>query len=203
MVDGQAFLDEGAPLSATTKATPEVISMNTDGSILSAVKAFFLAYPTMVILGYFFFVLVHILAHKATAGSSPDFAFVALAVQAGMVYFSHFPVVIGVALSDKYDHVNARQQKEQTKGWMKRLWLAHINTIENFPVFAAGFFAALSLNVEASVRVSLSWTYVILRLIYTTIFGFGVTWPRSTCWLSSWLCCMMLYIGHWTGFWYI
>lgn len=127
---------------------------------------YFVTFPTLVFFAYLWFCVVHSTIH-AMVGSQTgeDCAFAALAIAAGMCWWTNFPPTIGLAFTrDGYDNANLRPQKAAASGWIYRANAVHINTMENFPVFAAGFFAALRLGLDTALITSLSWAFVVTRV---------------------------------------
>jgi len=170
---------------------------------------YFVRFPALCVVAYLLFVVLHSTIHAAQgADVCEDCAFGALAIAAGMCWFTNFPPSIGLAFTpDGYDNANLRPQKAAASGWIYRANCVHINTMENFPVFAAGFFTALRLGLDTALLGSLGWTFVLARVIYSVVYTVGLPDGfRSVTWFAGWLSCCMLYIGKWTGdsgFWYL
>lgn len=66
-----------------------------------------------------------------------------------------------------FDNRDPRAALARLEGFGKRAVAAHNNSIEAFPMFAVGVFAALSRGVTAETVAYLSIAFVVLRSIYT------------------------------------
>merc|ERR1711907_416176 len=109
--------------------------------------------PLLVAVGFGLFMGLHAAVH-AIAGDSPNnkAKYFWLMIQAGMCWWTNIPPTIGLVLTGPgYVNANSRAQKDAAPGWIHRCWLAHLNTHENFPIFAAGFFVAINLQLDDSV----------------------------------------------------
>lgn len=88
-------------------------------------------------------------------------------------------------LEGGYDNRHPREQHALLDGFGKRALATHQNTIEAFPMFAAGLLAALWAEANIEIIEYLCVTFVLARLIYSLCYLFDVHILRSIAWTAG------------------
>lgn len=81
-----------------------------------------------------------------------------------------------------YNNREPRKQQAQLQGWGARALSAHQNTLEAFPIFAAGMLAAMFQQGDSSMINTLGWTYLLARVGYVILYVLDWHWQRSLVW---------------------
>ncbi|UTA47850.1 MAPEG family protein [Simiduia sp. 21SJ11W-1] len=106
-----------------------------------------------------------------------------LLLAALMIVISKAPVAVAMArLDGRYDNRNPRAQQARLEGFGARALAAHQNTIEAFPVFAAGVLAALWAGADGLWTNALSVTFVVARIGYLVLYWYDWDKVRSLVW---------------------
>jgi uncharacterized MAPEG superfamily protein len=107
-----------------------------------------------------------------------------LILAALLILVTKAPVAVAMAREGggRYDNRNPRAQQARLTGFGARALAAHHNTIEAFPVFAAGLLAALWASGEAPVVSWLAVTFVVARLAYAGCYWADIHLLRSLTW---------------------
>lgn len=123
-----------------------------------------------------------------------------LILAALLVLATKAPVAVAMAREGggRYDNRYPRAQQARLTGFGARALAAHQNTIEAFPVFAAGVLAALWGIGDAPLVTWLSVAFVIARVAYAACYWADVHWLRSLSWgvgygVSIWLMALSLF----------
>lgn len=93
------------------------------------------------------------------------------------------------------DNHNPRDQQARLSGVGKRAQGAHLNSIEAFPMFAAGVFASLHGGVAPSLLLALGWGFVGCRLVYIALYLTDKAMARSAVWGLGFACTLGLLIA--------
>ncbi len=75
-----------------------------------------------------------------------------------------------------------------------RLQRAQKNLYESLPLFAALVLMAHVAGREGAATAYAAWGFLVLRVIYVPLYGFGVPYVRSLVWGLS-LACLVVYLG--------
>ena len=100
---------------------------------------------------------------------------------------SKAPAVIALLrLGRSYDNSSPRQQFE-AEPKLKRLYAAHLNTLEAFPVFAVGMLSALWAGVDQAFVDTCGGLFLLARIIYLLAYSRAWSTLRSLIWGIGWL----------------
>jgi len=107
-----------------------------------------------------------------------------LLLAALLILVTKAPVAVAMARegSGRYDNRNPRAQQARLTGFGARALAAHQNTIEAFPVFAAGLLAALWAVGDAPMVTTLAVTFVVARIAYAACYWADIHLLRSLTW---------------------
>lgn len=96
-----------------------------------------------------------------------------------------------------YDNHHPREQQAQMKGAGARALAAHQNTIESFPLFAAGILVA-ELAAEAHLlSATLAVAFIVARVLYIVCYVKDMATLRSLVWAAGYLCSIGLILAPW------
>lgn len=115
-----------------------------------------------------------------------------------MIMISKVPVGIAQGRSEGgYDNHNPRDQQSQLTGFGRRALAAHQNTIEAFPLFAAGVVLALWAQAPMETVNMLCLVFAISRAAYVACYLLDIATVRSLIWFvgfvsSIWLMVLAL-----------
>lgn len=121
-----------------------------------------------------------------------------LLLAALLIVISKVPVAVAMArLDGRYDNRNPRAQQARLKGFGARALAAHQNTIEAFPVFAAGVLAALWSGADGFMTSALAIVFIVARVVYLLLYWYDWDKVRSLVWglglvASLWLMALAL-----------
>ena len=111
-------------------------------------------------------------------------AIVCLMIAALLIVLTKVPVALAMAREDRgYDNRNPRAQQSRLSGYGARALAAHQNTIEAFPIFAAGVLLAMVTGAQGSWLPMLSLVFIAARLVYWACYLADIHWLRSLAWL--------------------
>lgn len=100
-----------------------------------------------------------------------------------MILITKIPVAMSMAKQPEgYDNRYPRDQQAKLTGFGKRCVAAHNNTLEAFPLFAAGVLIAIWGEVELDLLSNLAIAFVASRVIYTAAYWADINLLRSTAW---------------------
>jgi uncharacterized MAPEG superfamily protein len=106
-----------------------------------------------------------------------------LILAALLVLVTKAPVALAMAKQEGgYDNRYPREQQTRLTGFGARALAAHHNTIEAFPIFAAGLLAALWAVGDAPMVTTLAVTFVVARIAYAACYWADVHLLRSLTW---------------------
>jgi uncharacterized MAPEG superfamily protein len=115
-----------------------------------------------------------------------------------MMMFSKAPLAIAQGRSEGgYDNNNPREQQDKLTGFGRRALASHQNSIEAFPLFAAGVLLALWAQAPMETVNMLCLAFVVSRVAYTVFYLLDVATLRSLVWAvgfvsSIWLMVLAL-----------
>jgi len=115
-----------------------------------------------------------------------------LVIAALLHVISKIPVAVAMSRQGQYDNKHPRVQQAGLTGFGHRALSAHQNTIEAFPLFAAGIVVALIANVDQASINALAVTFVIARLLYLLCYLCDISWLRSIIWGVGYLASLTL-----------
>ncbi|MEM1082168.1 MAG: MAPEG family protein [Pseudomonadota bacterium] len=111
-------------------------------------------------------------------------AMICLIVATTLIALTEFPVAYArKKLDGAYDNRNPRMQQARLTGFGARALGAHQNTIEAFPVFAAGLLLALWSRADSGWVNGLAALFIATRLIYIGCYLADLHWLRSLVWM--------------------
>jgi len=107
-----------------------------------------------------------------------------LILAALLILATKAPVAVAQAREGggKYDNRNPRAQQARLTGFGARALAAHYNTIEAFPIFAAGLLAALWAVGDAPLVSGLAVTFIAARVAYAACYWADIHLLRSLTW---------------------
>jgi uncharacterized MAPEG superfamily protein len=114
-----------------------------------------------------------------------------------MLVVTKMPMAYAMNKMGGYDNKMPRVQAAQLEGFGRRALSAHENSIEAFPLFAAGVLLALWAQAPIATVEKLCLAFVIARIVYTLCYWLNVDMVRSAVWgvgfgASVWLMCLAL-----------
>lgn len=112
-----------------------------------------------------------------------------------MILVSKMPLAIYMAKqSGGYNNRNPRGQMAQLDDYGQRAHAAHMNTIESFPIFAAGMIIANIADLEQKLIFSIGLVFLISRLFYIWAYVKNKATVRSLIWSVGFFASLSLYI---------
>lgn len=111
-----------------------------------------------------------------------EIAISCLLIAAMLHVISKVPVAVAMSRQGKYDNNQPRVQEATLTGFGHRALAAHENTMEAFPLFAAGIIVALVAQADQTSIDTLAITFIIARLLYLLCYLSDIAWLRSLVW---------------------
>lgn len=112
-----------------------------------------------------------------------------------MIMFSKIPVGIAQGRSEGgYDNNNPRDQQAQLSGFGQRALAAHQNTIEAFPLFAAGVVLALWAEAPMETVNMLCIAFAVSRVAYVICYLLDIATVRSLIWFVGFVSSLWLMV---------
>jgi uncharacterized MAPEG superfamily protein len=119
-----------------------------------------------------------------------------LFITALLIYVAKIPVAKAMnAEAGGYDNQHPRAQQAKLTGLGARALAAHLNTLEIFPLFAAGVLMAHTTQMYGGWVDALAVLFVIARVLYLVFYWQNLHWQRSLVWVFSLLCCLLLMLS--------
>ena len=119
-----------------------------------------------------------------------------LFITALLIYVAKIPVAKAMnAETGGYDNQHPRAQQAKLTGLGARALAAHLNTLEIFPLFAAGVLMAHVTQMYGGWVDALAVLFVIARVLYLVFYWQNLHWQRSLVWILSLLCCLLLMLS--------
>jgi len=120
-------------------------------------------------------------------------AILCMIAAAALIVITKGPLAVAMAKVDgKYDNRTPRGQQSRLEGFGLRALGAHQNSIEAFPLFAAGVLAALWAQADISTVNNLCLAFVAARILYVILYLADVDKLRSLVWTAGLVCCFWL-----------
>ncbi|WP_271411858.1 MAPEG family protein [Pseudomonas sp. Q1-7] len=119
-----------------------------------------------------------------------------LFIAALLIYLAKAPVA--KAMSEEgggYDNRNPRAQQGRLTGFGARALAAHQNSIEIFPLFAAGVLMAHVTQTQGWFVDLLAILFVVSRVLYLFLYWNDRATLRSLVWVVGLLCCLVLMLS--------
>ncbi len=85
----------------------------------------------------------------------------------------------------RYNNHNPRKQFQENDS-LQKLYAAHTNTMEAFPVFAVAMVIGELTSLAPHLLASIGWIFVLSRLVYILLYSFDLAWQRSVVWAIGW-----------------
>jgi uncharacterized MAPEG superfamily protein len=124
--------------------------------------------------------------------------FLCVLLAAVLIYLPRGFVIAGqVGRPEGLDNRHPRDQQAKLEGWARRAHAAHLNTLEAFPVFAAGVLIAHLSGADPGWSSRLSIVFVVARVIYPFIYMADVDKLRTAVWTVGFLAALGLYVLPW------
>ncbi len=92
-----------------------------------------------------------------------------------------------------YDNRHPRHQQKELKDWGERAVAAHYNTIENFPIFAAGMLFALYSDASEFSLHTCGIIYLAARILYIYFYVADFNQIRSLVWAVGFMASLALF----------
>jgi len=117
-------------------------------------------------------------------------------IAALLIYLAKLPVARAMnAEAGGYDNHHPRLQQTRLSGLGARAHAAHLNSIEIFPLFAAGVLMAHGTGVFGWWPDLLAVLFVASRGLYLVFYWCDMAWQRSLVWVVGLLCCLLLMLS--------
>ncbi|GIZ13060.1 MAPEG family protein [Pseudomonas sp. NCCP-436] len=118
-------------------------------------------------------------------------------ISALLIYLAKAPLAKAMAEEGegRYDNRHPRAQQARLTGFGARALAAHLNTIEAFPLFAAGVLMAHVTQTTGVLVDALALLFVICRVLYLLCYWFDLHWQRSLVWGVGLLCSLGLMLS--------
>lgn len=118
-----------------------------------------------------------------------------LFIAALLIYVARVPVAKAMQEEGGYDNRNPRAQQAQLKGFGARALAAHQNSIEIFPLFAAGVLMAHVTQTQGYFVDLLAVVFILSRILYLFLYWRDLATARSTTWVVGLVCCLLLMLS--------
>ena len=100
-----------------------------------------------------------------------------------MIMLTKAPLAIAQGREEGgYDNNNPRQQQKNLQGFGQRALASHQNTLEAFPLFAAGVLLALIAEAPIAMVNNLCLAFVVARVAYSVCYLMDIATLRSVAW---------------------
>lgn len=94
-----------------------------------------------------------------------------------------------------YDNQHPRAQQAALTGSDARAVAAHQNTVETFPLFAAGVLVALMFAPASALSSALAVIFIVSRVVYIWLYVKNYATARSLVWNVGFLACLGLLLA--------
>jgi uncharacterized MAPEG superfamily protein len=96
---------------------------------------------------------------------------------------SKIPTVVAMNREGSgYDNHQPREQQSRLTGWGRRALAAHQNTMESFPLFAAGMLTGAVLQADAALLTACGAIFIVARIVYIYLYIADIATLRSIVW---------------------
>ncbi|MFW7381027.1 MAG: MAPEG family protein [Oligoflexus sp.] len=112
-----------------------------------------------------------------------------------LVILSKVPLALAMAKEGKgYNNRHPRLQQERLAGWGKRAHAAHYNTIESFPIFAAGMIIGHFAQGNPDGLLLCGVIFLICRILYIYFYIADIHLMRSMVWGIAYFASLAAYL---------
>ncbi|MCO6059308.1 MAPEG family protein [Pseudomonas sp. MOB-449] len=119
-----------------------------------------------------------------------------LFIAALLIYLAKAPVAKAMSEEGKgYDNRNPRMQQARLSGFGARALAAHQNSIEIFPLFAAGVLMAHVTQSQGWFIDLLAIVFIVTRILYLFLYWNDKASLRSLAWVVGLACCLLLMLS--------
>lgn len=113
-----------------------------------------------------------------------------------LIYLAKIPVAKAMREEGRgYDNHHPRAQQARLTGFGARAVAAHQNSIEMFPLFAAGVLMAHTTEVFGWWVDLLAILFIVTRVLYLLFYWRDLAWQRSLVWTVGLVCCLLLMLS--------
>jgi len=118
-------------------------------------------------------------------------------ISALLIFIAKAPVAKAMAEEGggRYDNRHPRAQQARLTGFGARALAAHLNSIEAFPLFAAGVLMAHATQTYGTLVDVLAITFVVSRVLYLLCYWWDLHWQRSLVWVVGLACSLLLMLS--------
>lgn len=117
-------------------------------------------------------------------------------IAALLIYLAKVPVAKAMSAEGSgYDNNHPRAQQGRLTGLGARAYAAHLNSIEIFPLFAAGVLMAHTTQVFGWWVDLLAILFIVTRVLYLVFYWRDIATLRSTVWVVGLVCCLLLMLA--------
>ncbi|MDH4609427.1 MAPEG family protein [Pseudomonas sp. BN102] len=113
-----------------------------------------------------------------------------------LIYLAKAPVAKAMREEGRgYDNRNPRAQQARLTGFGARAVAAHQNSIEIFPLFAAGVLVAQVTQTQGWFVDLLAILFIVSRVLYLFLYWNDKATLRSSVWVIGLVCCLLLMLS--------
>ncbi|MNF58521.1 MAPEG family protein [compost metagenome] len=113
-----------------------------------------------------------------------------------LIYLAKIPVAKAMREEGRgYDNHHPRAQQARLTGFGARAVAAHQNSIEIFPLFAAGVLMAHTTQTQGWFVDLLAILFIVSRVIYLFLYWNDKASLRSLVWVVGLVCCLLLMLS--------
>lgn len=113
-----------------------------------------------------------------------------------LIYLARMPVAKAMREEGRgYDNHHPRAQQVRLTGFGARAVAAHQNSIETFPLFAAGVLMAHATQTQGWFVDLLAIIFIVSRVIYLFLYWNDKASLRSLVWAIGLVCCLLLMLS--------
>lgn len=113
-----------------------------------------------------------------------------------LIYLAKLPVAKAMREEGRgYDNHHPRAQQARLTGFGARAVAAHQNSIEIFPLFAAGVLMAHATQTQGWFIDLLAIIFIVSRVIYLFLYWNDKAGLRSLVWVVGLVCCLLLMLS--------
>ncbi|BAN47907.1 MAPEG family protein [Metapseudomonas resinovorans] len=119
-----------------------------------------------------------------------------LFIAALLIFVAKIPVAKAMSQEGKgYDNRHPRAQQARLTGFGARALAAHQNSIEAFPLFAAGVLMAHATQTQGWFVETLAIIFIVSRVLYLFLYWNDKASLRSLVWVIGLVCCLLLMLS--------
>jgi uncharacterized MAPEG superfamily protein len=113
-----------------------------------------------------------------------------------LIYLAKIPVAKAMQEEGRgYDNHHPRAQQARLTGFGARAVAAHQNSIEMFPLFAAGVLMAHVTQTQGWFVDLLAIIFIVSRVLYLFLYWIDKASLRSLVWVIGLVCCLLLMLS--------